>query len=282
MNVVVVIQGREAIPVRAIPFLTNWETMSPDVVATALAGEDFMSKFKHLRAYRLEFGAVKSIDQRYWGNFISQNLSGLSAKLRLDHPQHEIGYPTWQSDSWKLLPAGAFVWKDEWEVEYHRRYGLGKYIRMTESGGVMQEEEHERSIALDFDPFIDDTRNQCIVMAGFDFQSDVPYQELHSRPTTPNPAPVAAQSALGGVSWTLKKPQRFQGYSKPLYDLLKAAHIAGQPCPKARDVLDKWKENPPPDVATVTDNGLKYYDAKGNTKPADLEAIRKAIDRMVQ
>ena len=51
-----------------------------------------------------------------------------------------------------------------------------------------------------------------------------------------------------------------------------AAHIAGQPCPKARDVLDKWKENPPPDVATVTDNGLKYDDAKGNTKPADLEA----------
>ena len=201
MNVVVVIQGREAIPVRAIPFLTNWETMSPDVVATALAGEDFMSKFKHLRAYRLEFGAVKSIDQRYWGNFISQNLSGLSAKLRLDHPQHEIGYPTWQSESWKLLPAGAFVWKDEWEVEYHRRYGLGKYIRMTESGGVMQEEEHERSIALDFDPFIDDTRNQCIVMAGFDFQADVPYQELHSQPTTPNLAPVAAQSALGGVSW---------------------------------------------------------------------------------
>ena len=239
MNVVVVIQGREAIPVRAIPFLTNWETMSPDVVATALAGEDFMSKFKHLRAYRLEFGAVKSIDQRYWGNFISQNLSGLSAKLRLDHPQHEIGYPTWQSESWKLLPAGAFVWKDEWEVEYRRRYGLGKYIRMTESGGVMQEEEHERSIALDFDPFIDDTRNQCIVMAGFDFQADVPYQELHSQPTTPGPAPVVAAKrnkkkpsietvALDYMCAEFKQAQ-FQSAAKFHKHLIKTAGVTDSP-----------------------------------------------------
>ena len=95
-------------------------------------------------------------------------------------------------------------------------------------------------------------------------------------------APVVPTGVIGGVNWTLKKPQRFPGYTKPLYDLLKAAHITGQPCPKARDVLDKWKENPPPDVAEVTDNGLKYYDAKGNTKPADLGAIRKAIGRMVR
>ena len=100
--------------------------------------------------------------------------------------------------------------------------------------------------------------------------------------TTPSPAPVETASASGGMNWTLNRPQRFPGYSKPLYDLLKAAHMAGQPSPKARDVLDKWKENPPPDVATVTDNGLKYYDANGNTKPADLEAIRKAIDRMIR
>lgn len=100
--------------------------------------------------------------------------------------------------------------------------------------------------------------------------------------TAATPAPVGTGGASDFMNWTLIKPQRFPGYSKPLYDLLKAAHTAGQPCPKARDVLDKWKENPPPDVATVTDNGLKYYGANGNTKPADLEAIRKAIDRMIR
>ena len=39
MKVIVEIEGRNAIPVRAIPFLTNWAMMSPDVVADALAGE---------------------------------------------------------------------------------------------------------------------------------------------------------------------------------------------------------------------------------------------------
>lgn len=38
--------------------------------------------------------------------------------------------------------------------------------------------------------------------------------------------------------------------------------------------------NKPADVAEVSNDGLKYYDANGNTKPADLAAIRKAIERM--
>ena len=95
-------------------------------------------------------------------------------------------------------------------------------------------------------------------------------------PASDGPAKPAAPA------WSLKRPERFQGYGKPLYDLLKAVHAAGQPKPSARDVLDRWKEKPPPDVAEVTDNGLKYYDAQGNTKPADLEAIRKAIGRMTK
>jgi hypothetical protein len=75
-------------------------------------------------------------------------------------------------------------------------------------------------------------------------------------------------------------PKRFPGYSKPLYDYLKAAHAAGKHCPSARNVLDDWKRNKPVNVAEVSDDGLKYYDANGNTKPADLAAIRKAIERM--
>lgn len=101
------------------------------------------------------------------------------------------------------------------------------------------------------------------------------------------PAPVADASdghvpLTKAPAWNLKRPTRFQGYGKPLYDFLKAAHIAGKPKPTARDLLDAWKIKPPPDVFEVTDNGLKYYDAKGNTKPADLDAIRKAIGRMTQ
>ena len=115
-----------------------------------------------------------------------------------------------------------------------------------------------------------------------DFGSKLP---IHTAPATDTAttAPVGADgdgpTNPAAPVWSLKRPKRFQGYGKPLYDLLKAAHAAGQPKPSARDVLDRWKENPPPDVSEVTDNGLKYYDARGNTRPTDLEAIRKAIGR---
>lgn len=103
---------------------------------------------------------------------------------------------------------------------------------------------------------------------------------------TATAAPVVtlepASDGPAAPAWSLKRPERFQGYGKPLYDLLKAAHAAGQPKPSARDVLDRWKEKPPPDMTEVTDSGLKYYDAPGNTKPADLEAIRKTIGRMTK
>ena len=98
-------------------------------------------------------------------------------------------------------------------------------------------------------------------------------------------APVVAHVPVlltTAPAWSLKRPKRFQGYGKPLYDLLRSVHGDGQPKPSARDVLDRWKNKPPTDVAEVTDNGLKYYDARGNTKPADLEAIRKSIGRMTQ
>jgi hypothetical protein len=101
------------------------------------------------------------------------------------------------------------------------------------------------------------------------------------------PEPVAAASdspaPLPTVPvWSITRLQRFPGYRKPLFDFLKAASIAGQPMPTARDVLDAWKTNLPFEVAEVTNNGLKYYDAQGNTKPADLESIRKVIGRMTR
>lgn len=115
--------------------------------------------------------------------------------------------------------------------------------------------------------------------------------EARKQATSPTPAPnttpVGSDGATAGVgnervvpSWSLTVPKRFQGYSKPLYDHLKAAHGAGKTRPTARNVLDDWKLNRPHEVAEISNDGLKYYDASGNTKPADLAAIRKAIDRM--
>jgi hypothetical protein len=114
-------------------------------------------------------------------------------------------------------------------------------------------------------------------------------KQAQSPPPTPasTAPPIAFDGSTLGADiecvvpcWTLTMPKRFPGYSKPLYDYLKAAHAAGKHCPSARNVLDDWKRNKPVNVAEVSDDGLKYYDANGNTKPADLAAIRKAIERM--
>jgi hypothetical protein len=92
------------------------------------------------------------------------------------------------------------------------------------------------------------------------------------------PAPTVETN----TGWSMHKPNRYQGYGKPLYDLLRAELVAGKPCPNAREVLDTWKSSPPAEVSEVTNEGLKYYDANGDTKPADLNAIRQAINRLVK
>lgn len=117
--------------------------------------------------------------------------------------------------------------------------------------------------------------------------------EYEARKQATSPTPATNTTLVGSdgatadfgnervvLSWSLNIPKRFQGYSKPLYDHLKAAHGAGRTRPTARNVLDDWKLNRPHEVAEISNDGLKYYDASGNTKPADLAAIRKAIDRM--
>ena len=98
--------------------------------------------------------------------------------------------------------------------------------------------------------------------------------------------PVVAVGALvetdkTGPGWNLKTSiKRAPGYRWPLYLFLKAAHIAGQPCPKPRDVLEAWTLKPPPDVQAMPD-GVKYNDGLGNSKEADLKAIQQAIKNLL-
>lgn len=81
--------------------------------------------------------------------------------------------------------------------------------------------------------------------------------------------------------WSLKSIQRAPGYRWPLYQVLKAALIAGRPIPKPRDVLAIWKLSPPPDVQVMPD-GVKYNDGTGSPKEANLKAIQQAIKNLLK
>lgn len=84
-------------------------------------------------------------------------------------------------------------------------------------------------------------------------------------------------------TWRPKETiERAPGYRWPLLKVLKAAHIAGQACPKAREVLDLWRLNLPSEVSEVMSDGLKYYDKNGETKFANLNAIRQAINNLLK
>lgn len=93
---------------------------------------------------------------------------------------------------------------------------------------------------------------------------------------------VEVACAVGGSAaiWSLKEPRRYQGYGRPLYRTLKAAYDSGSPKPGAQDVLDMWRQHRHDDIAEVLEGEFKYLDSKHNIQTADLDALKKAIDRM--
>ena len=128
----------------------------------------------------------------------------------------------------------------------------------------------------DFETVPDDCR-----VVGYDVHALADeYTAPEAKQAEPQAAPVVADSASTAPDWTVSKPQRYNGYTAPLHRLLAAAHRDGNPCPTARDVVEAWRNNAPAEIAKVLPDGFDYYDAKGNTKTADIEAIRKAIGRM--
>lgn len=92
--------------------------------------------------------------------------------------------------------------------------------------------------------------------------------------------PTMPEGAKQGPTWSVRRPLRDRGYNPPLYRFLVEAHREGRPRPKARDVLEAWRSNPPAEIAKMLADGFDYYNAEGDTESASLDAIRKAIKRM--
>lgn len=155
MNVVVVIKGREAIPVRAIPFLTEWLTLSPDAIVKQLAGQTRFQRISGLKAYTWADGKVKAIPAAmWWQDRYVPMMKVIESDIRAQGEDSDIAYLRWQLKSLKALPAGAFVWKDEFESKYYRAYRL-------------QEEASESIELLDFDIAIPEFETRRLVMQGF-------------------------------------------------------------------------------------------------------------------
>lgn len=156
MDVIVMIEEREAIPVRAIPFVTGW-TISPDLVASSLAHTDLITRLKGVTAYHLTPGGVAPMLPKEWDG-IGADLDVLSAKLKATETVDQGNYPTWRRESIPLLPPACFTWRDEFERAFRRAYSPQRYHMIDEREGDRE---------LNFTPRVPPELT-AVVMEGFE------------------------------------------------------------------------------------------------------------------
>lgn len=125
MNTTIEINGRQALPVRAIPLLTDWRGLSPDQLAQILAGDsDHWPSFDGLGAHRLHAdGSTEPVPPRRWASWVVRKLQATSDAIKAKQTSHETGYQQWRRESLAQLPAGVFVWRDEFEAAHAGEYG---------------------------------------------------------------------------------------------------------------------------------------------------------------
>lgn len=278
MNVIVKIDGREAIPVRAVPFLTNWETMTPDAIAVALAHKDDLhwDYFLPLTALRVEDSQLKPIAASWWENFPAKHLSAISTALKARETagelSHEQAYIEWRSQSLLELPSGVFVWKDDFVQCHSRKYN--SYAMTTiRNGKELSKEEQAKRYSLDFDPYIANLETCAAVMQGFErFQSSIINDGTgqHSDMGAVNESPEESstkqkikldEKSAGGIE---QKP------AKPPAEAAPPAkqHMTGYECDKAQywQKSDAWTLN----EAQALLNG--QWPVRGQAAPTSLNA----------
>jgi hypothetical protein len=151
------VEERDALPVRAIPYVTGW-SISPDVVANSFAREAApFEKLKNTDTYHLVDDRPVKLLPKEWDRYVA-NLRGLEAELREKFANDDQGYAAWVSQSVAKLPAGVFVWLDEFIADFELDYG-------PERLSITQERKGDRELNLS--PFLDD-RALNMALEGFE------------------------------------------------------------------------------------------------------------------
>lgn len=178
MHVLVEFNGRVAIPIRAIPLLTDWTRMSPDQIVAALAWDLVHHwQFQGLTAYTFETGSLRSIPNTWWQSFARRELKAVQDRIVSTQISDETGYQEWRKQSLLALPAGTFVWRDEYEPMYYSTVGPSSQIFNIDAGDDVPDPGLLPYVKLQFDPFIPVAETQRIVMEGFSQQSSAEDEE---------------------------------------------------------------------------------------------------------
>lgn len=241
MEVLQIIQGREAVPVRAIPFLTGWtgwKTMTPIDIAKALAGTDDQGDFAGLTAYKLRAdGSIKKTLQQEW-LMVAKDLKGIRATTLKDaQTSHDAWHHAWSKQAIPILPAGVFVWRDEFTEQYASSYFDLPRID-SETGGYSTKKQPELEFDIEVWPPWD-----SLVLEGFaPAKAPAQAQQSHQETPAPHPTPAAPPEAV------LLPPQPEPA---PPLPLSQAVSVVAESAPDFDNCL------PTPQVATLFD-GLPF------------------------
>lgn len=139
MNVVLNIDGRKAIPVRALHFVAGRDKegmscVSPDEIAQAAAHQDCATHGVPLNTYQVVDGVPRLVAPAQWPQFVIA-LEALSARLSAEQHSHLEGYARWKDEAISLLPAGVFVWLDEFQEWFSRTRPLLLDVNDSSDGG---------------------------------------------------------------------------------------------------------------------------------------------------
>mgnify|MGYP003381324282 CR=1 FL=1 len=144
-------QEYEALPVRAIPFVSGW-VMSPDMVASAFSKTDDARRMRYISSYRIVNDAAGAVNARDW-----DHVTLALARLDEDIPKGKAGYARWRDESVRDLPPGVFVWLDEFERSFKSDFSQDNWIG----------DDREELASLDLSPLLAPGLHK-LILEGFD------------------------------------------------------------------------------------------------------------------
>jgi len=182
MNVVLTIDGRKAIPVRALPFVAGRRRdgishLSPDEVAGVAAHQDTFHRVEPFATFHIVDGVPRPVAFSQWGQFVIR-LKALSGSLEAEERNYDESYAKWTDESIPLLPAAVFVWLDEFQAWFSRTRPLDvEHIQSQDDDGEV-EFRHEGG-DLYFSPLVPQRLCPCI-HEGFEelFNAPAPFESL--------------------------------------------------------------------------------------------------------
>jgi|APLak6261664640_1056046.scaffolds.fasta_scaffold02620_5 hypothetical protein len=148
--------GRIALPVRAIPYVTDWGVGELVQHFSRKVGAPF-ERLQEVYAYHLLSGQPIKYLPREWDG-VQINLDALSAELHEKFKNDDQGYAAWCREAVAVLPEGLFVWLDEFEKDCAVNLAPNRIIFPKERDGDRE---------LNYTPHLSTVTRET-VLAGFD------------------------------------------------------------------------------------------------------------------